>query len=595
MLSLTRPDNLPPLKINRKRIINILSNKIGKIGIANKNLSNNIFYINLDDNKLLLMYKTSENETILSNYDTIEYGERAESDLLYWFNFKNGNDKNLGYLNKGATVLKPHLITDDYYEFEETGSTISHALLTHVKTTADVHITQCIWVKGKDISYGMPGFELTGWYKFFHFHIPENSDSYCFHINLIGTDAINIDDIAEHDPDKLYFIVVQYDGINRKIHFFRKSEDSMINDYRKYSVNDYNTTIFDGRDWYFYTKKNSGSSHRLYDVKIYDKVLSAEQIDNLFLQGPTPDSELLNLRFKKNDGTDHNLVDAYRGNGDYISLDEAHLLIIDNFPSDSTETNQLLVTEDDNTISKVSTKISELMDIMNPQDITGQKTFNSIALDNPTEVSDTTNKILVVDNQIQKSDTAIGSINNFPILILLASLGTGGLGIGHVWNDFSAITPSNPTHFYHMSWNETHNISYVDDAYVMGDTSLWHSSSGTNYPQFTFQFKIEGVYEIEIITVPFGSREIIPGGEICLELKTNSGDNLAVDEKDNKMYPEWETGDESRSVNKPKSSCKTIFKLKPEHINKDIYLHYSNALDHSNFQIKFMLKIIKLI
>ena len=70
---------LKSMEFSRKELEEILHSKLGYTGINNYSFSGNIYYINLDNKSLLLMYNTNENREILNAYRNIEYNDNFDS------------------------------------------------------------------------------------------------------------------------------------------------------------------------------------------------------------------------------------------------------------------------------------------------------------------------------------------------------------------------------------------------------------------------------------------------------------------------------------------------------------------------------------
>ena len=73
------------LKFSKINLLSILDRKENKLGSQYRNLSNHIYYINLNNNHLLLMHDTTENTSILASYD-VEYDE---TDTTFYLKFTN--------------------------------------------------------------------------------------------------------------------------------------------------------------------------------------------------------------------------------------------------------------------------------------------------------------------------------------------------------------------------------------------------------------------------------------------------------------------------------------------------------------------------
>ena len=273
---------------------NYLNSIINNKKIGYKSLSNNTYYIKLNDETLLLMQNTPENTNVLNNYSLISYNlvpdyKSNDKRLLYWWNFPSAN--NQGFLDKGASLLKSERIKSNYYEIENYAGTWDTRLYEEIKTTVDISITQCVWIEGKVWEFGLMTY---GWTKSFLCQTHNNPPT----VNMNGgasPDNLELSDIADFEVDKLYFIVIQYDGNNNKLLFYRKSEE--INDYKESNLSgDHKTIFFDGADCAFYVCNKSGGaelSQKLYDIKIYNQLLTADEIESLYNESKFTDKYLL--------------------------------------------------------------------------------------------------------------------------------------------------------------------------------------------------------------------------------------------------------------------------------------------------------------
>lgn len=87
--------NNDPIEFSRIEVENNLRNKVGRTGIKNKSFSGNIYYINLDNKRMLMMYNTNENQNIFTTYDEVLYDKTFDPDNKLKFVKEDGSEDNL--------------------------------------------------------------------------------------------------------------------------------------------------------------------------------------------------------------------------------------------------------------------------------------------------------------------------------------------------------------------------------------------------------------------------------------------------------------------------------------------------------------------
>ena len=73
--TLSRPNEAESIQFTRKDLEDIFENKKDDIGLSHYSFSNNVYYINLDNKRMLMMYDTPENKNVIDTYTDILYDE----------------------------------------------------------------------------------------------------------------------------------------------------------------------------------------------------------------------------------------------------------------------------------------------------------------------------------------------------------------------------------------------------------------------------------------------------------------------------------------------------------------------------------------
>ena len=251
--------------------------------MQHRSLSNNIYYIKLDNNTLLVMYKTPENEAVLNKYQRIYYIPE-DPDLLYWFNFQNNNTKNLGYNNKDTTIRtsKQPVVNNR----QELRNNLGHSSNYNTYYNLDLKKNKYFM----NISYwfeGDSGFSLkiggNMWYSAVKLRPFTTGVNFYFDDDMSGSETVDMNDIFPViEIGKLYFINLQYNPYEKKvIQYLYNNTDNV------YYCGEYTMTKHHYlRAAYKHPYINVGgdpATARLYDIKFYGKPLSAYEVNKIYL------------------------------------------------------------------------------------------------------------------------------------------------------------------------------------------------------------------------------------------------------------------------------------------------------------------------
>lgn len=222
-------------------------------------------------NYKVALFNTDNTTLLKSNYSIQQIADRLTTDLYCWLNFTEGNYKNLGIvdLHKPINDEKRELVKGrDHYPLEIYTNSADH--LVYEPITLDKNqITLCFWTEGTSFLIGLKDYNGS-WDKGFYLH---GND-----FKIRQTTAISISDLS-FQTGRIYFIVLQYDKDTKMTYFYRKS--SADNDYKENTATGTNVNT---PNWSLFLA-HVGTTSKLYDVKVYNTLLTSDQINKLYQQG----------------------------------------------------------------------------------------------------------------------------------------------------------------------------------------------------------------------------------------------------------------------------------------------------------------------
>lgn len=205
-----------------------------------------------------------------------------------WFNFRGSNTNNIGYMDKGSSIKQPDKVgINDFYRPSNSDSSYTDRTLydnppiTFVNETS---ISICFLVNVKRLN----GSKVLG--------LSRNSSgnewswefSYSFHENSIriknnSNNTIYFLCSETVEFNKVSLIVIQYDGVNGRFYYYQKSSDNFFNQQFNVNKNDY-TNIFSRTYRLLVYDGDANEAWRtdIYDVRVYNELLSSSQIENIF-------------------------------------------------------------------------------------------------------------------------------------------------------------------------------------------------------------------------------------------------------------------------------------------------------------------------
>ena len=267
------------IRLPKDKLQEILDHK----EIQHRSLSNNIYYIKLDENTLLVMYNTPENEAVLNKYQRIYYIPE-DPDLLYWFNFQNNNTKNLGYNNKDTTIRtsKQPVVNNR----QELRNSLGHSSNYNTYYNLDLKKNKYFM----NISYWFEGdcyfsLKIGGnmWYSSVALRPLTTGVTFSFNDDMAGNETVDMNDIFPAiEIGKLYFINLQYSPYEKKVIQYLYNNTDNVCYYGEYTMTKHHY-LRAGYTHPYINVSGDPATARLYDIKFYGKPLSAYEVNKIYL------------------------------------------------------------------------------------------------------------------------------------------------------------------------------------------------------------------------------------------------------------------------------------------------------------------------